>query len=349
LKKPKIYILLPTNISFSVFEATKLHGDLFKTADRDVIYLSRNKELARNDINYFSNLFTLINYFRKEDEGIIYGITVFEVLAGYVATLFNRKIKTFFWVQGLIDEEDYFSRKSKMRFYIFKLLMIVCLRLSSKLVVVTEYMFKILVDNYGCNPNKEYLILNCKSRVHYNGSTKIPNSLCYIGGLSKWQNVDKSLQFFNELCKENEQFSFYIATFDHEELRRLINLHIDEIFKKNIHLVKVKESEDVEKFLSQMQYGFLIRDNLLLNNVASPIKLAEYLACGVNPIMSPCLIDFKNTIIQKEAGIILADTFIDSIKDLKRHNHSSQKALLAYKASFDLLIHDKKLNIFLTV
>lgn len=349
MKKQRIYILLPNDISFSVFEATKLHGDLFKTVNREVIYVSRNVKFSANDVIYCSNLLKLINFLRKEGEGIIYGITVFEVLIGYVAKLLNKELKLFYWVQGLIDEEDYLSRKSKIRFYTFKILMSICVKVSFKLVVVTECMFKVLVHNYGCNPDKEYLILNCKSRVHYNGSNKIPNSLCYIGGLSKWQNVDKALQFFNELCKENEQFNFYIATFVHEELRSLIDLYVNEVFKDKIHLVHVKESSEVENFLSQMQYGFLIRDNLLLNNVASPIKLAEYLACGVNPIMSPYLVDFKNIIIENNAGIILSDSNTESIQVLLEHKHSIQKALITYRASFEVLISEDKLNTFLTI
>lgn len=330
-----IYISLPKSISFSVFEATKLHGNQFTSLGYNVIYLTRNSEFVIENSLYFKNRLGLISFLKTKGNGILYGITVFEVLFGYIASIFNKRLKIFYWVQGLVDEEDYLSKKNRIRYYIFHKLIKVSLKISKKIVVVSEHMFKVLVSNYGCNPQKDYVVINCKSRVKYNGNKKTPNSLCYIGGLSKWQNVDKALSFFNLLCEESNKYTFYIATYNHVKAQKLINNNVKKKFRNKINLVNVKETKLVEVFLSKMEYGFLIRDNILLNNVASPIKLAEYLACGVNPIMSDSLIDYKDLILKYKAGIILSESESVSVQALLNNSPSIDNAINAYKASFE--------------
>jgi glycosyltransferase involved in cell wall biosynthesis len=347
LKNQSLYISLPKNVSFAVFEATKLHGDLFIEAGQEVVYLSRNKDITHKNLIYFKNITNLISFLIKKGDGMFYGITVFEILIGYLASLFNNKIKLYFWVQGLVDEEDFLTKKSKFRYYIFHFLIKIALKLSKKIVVVTEHMFTVLVQNYGCDSNKEYLVINCKSRVHYNGSTKIEKSLSYIGGLSKWQNVDKALKFYNALCKENDKYRLFIATFNHAEAKALIESNVNESFRANIELTSIKKSSEVEDFLSKMQYGFLIRDDILLNNVASPIKLAEYLACGVNPIMSSSLVGFKEIIAKHRAGIILEDGMPLAIKQILENEPSTENALSAYNVTYENTVSIEMIERFL--
>ncbi|MCA0131296.1 glycosyltransferase family protein [Winogradskyella alexanderae] len=348
MKKQKIYISLPANINFSVFEATKLHGDLFASVDAEVVYLSRNKTIVTEGIVYFNNTFALLNYLRKCDESIFYAITVFEVLIGFIASRLNRKLKLYFWVQGLIDEEDYHSNESKLRYIVFNKLLKFSVKVSSKIVVVTNHMFNVLIANYGCKPNKDYLLVNCKSRVHYNQAEKIPFSLCYIGGLSKWQNVDQALQFFNTLCEETNNYKFYLATFNHEEAKTLIENNVHSSFRERIELISVKETNEVEDFLSKMEFGFLIRDNILLNNVASPIKLAEYLSCGINPIISSSLLDYIKPINKNNAGIILSNNQSEDVESLLKHKHSTKNAIKTYNECFGDIITNEKLISFLS-
>jgi len=329
--KKRVYITLPKNISFSVFEALRLHESLFKNAEYETIYLSRNFEIKTENIVYFKNLWEIFKYLRRIKDEKVYCITVLEVILVYFSVFLGGKKQIIFWVQGLIDQEDFLSTNKKFRYLVFRILLKVSLKVSSKLVVVTNHMVKVLHEVYGSESTKSHFVIPCKSRVKYNGTQKKKNSLCYIGGLSKWQNIDKILLFFNKLSLLDPSYIFYLATFDHSNALRLIDQYVDDSCKKNIELISVKEKSEVCDFLSKMEYGFLLRDDILLNHVASPIKLAEYLSCGVNPIVSDSLKEFDKVIQHRECGIVLKDNnYNKAIEQLLLFNHSTTNALECY-------------------
>jgi len=56
--------------------------------------------------------------------------------------------------------------------------------------------------------------------------------------------------------------------------------------------VKTVSPEDITIELTPYQYGFILRDEHIMNQVSCPIKLCEYLANGVIPIMSQGIGDF---------------------------------------------------------
>src|SRR5690606_13174606 len=177
-------------------------------------------------------------------------------------------------------------------------------------------MFEVLKDKYKCPENKDYMVNPYNSRVSYNGGVKIANSLCYIGGLSKWQNVDYILRFYNRLSQINDSYKLFIATFDHDKLKSLIKINVSEKYHGSISLLSVSSAIEVEEFLSKMEFGFLIRDNIPLNNVASPIKLAEYLSCGVTPIISTSLTEFYNKLKKQECGVFVENDFSSALNEL---------------------------------
>ncbi|SEP82096.1 Glycosyltransferase involved in cell wall bisynthesis [Hyunsoonleella jejuensis] len=343
----KIYIPLPRNISVSVFEALKLHESYFEGLGYEVKYLSRSKKIKDKRVFAVKSVFKTIKMLRSKDSGKIYCITVKEVLIGSLSNILAPKKEIIFWVQGLIDDEDLLSNNNKIRYYVFKNILKICLRISTKLVVVTHQMFEVLKDSYSCPKSKLHIVIPCKSRVAYNGKEKTNNSLCYIGGLSKWQNVDKILKFYNQLSAINSNYKLFIATFNHDAANILIENMVDKNYQTNITLVNVSSTSEVQAFLSKMEYGFLIRDNIPLNNVASPIKLAEYLSCGVTPIISTSLIEFYQELRHWNCGVFIDNDFNLAIKNLLQNYPSPKKALDAYNNIYKPNNFEDQLNIFL--
>lgn len=335
--KQKIYIPLPRNISFSVFEALKLHEFFFENLGKEVIYFSRNKKIEQNTkVVFCKSIFETMKLLRQQKAGIIYCITVNEVLLSYFANLFTSKKEIIFWVQGLIDDEDYLSNNNKLRYIVFNKLFKLCLRISTKLVVVTDHMFEVLKTKYKCTKDKPRVVIPCKSRLKYNGAKKISNSLCYIGGLSKWQNVDKTLKFYNELSNVNNKYKLFIATFDFKSAYALIEENVDKDHQERITLVSVSSATEVEEFLSTMEYGFLIRDDIPLNNVASPIKLAEYLSCGVTPIISTSLKEFYNKLNKHNCGVFIeSSNYYKAIDKLIKHHPSTENTINSYNSIYE--------------
>ncbi|PIA79014.1 hypothetical protein BFR04_05695 [Gaetbulibacter sp. 4G1] len=335
--KETLYITLPKNINFSVFEALKIHEGLFKNSNYEVLYLSRNKLIKGDNVKQINNVIKTFNFLRKKKTGVIYGITVNEVFLAYLSNVFGNKKSIIFWVQGLIDEEDFLSTNNRFRYFIFNKLFKFCLKISDKIIVVTKHMFEVLKSKYNCPISKNHIVIPCKSRVSYTGTEKIKKSLSYIGGLSKWQNVDKILAFFNELNKFNSKYNLYIATFDHEMANNLVERYVDKIYRGKTQLVNVRTEKEVAHFLSKMEYGFLLRDDILLNNVASPIKLAEYLACGVNPIISNSLKDFYKLVNKYNCGVVVNNMNLESaVQKFLNSEHSTQNAINCYNNTYEL-------------
>ena len=69
---------------------------------------------------------------------------------------------------------------------------------------------------------------------------------------------------------------------------------------------------EVEKELWKYDFGFLLRDNINVNNVASPIKFLEYVGNGVIPIISEGIGDYSSLVKEKNIGVLESND-IDSM------------------------------------
>ena len=107
----------------------------------------------------------------------------------------------------------------------------------------------------------------------------------YSGGMHPWQKVDGVLRFFQQLhaidactrllvlTRETDAFMSYLHRAGYENLPDFIK-------------VLSLSYEQVPDYLNASDAAFLMRDDVVMNAVASPTKLAEYFACGLPVITS---------------------------------------------------------------
>jgi len=112
----------------------------------------------------------------------------------------------------------------------------------------------------------------------------------YSGNLQAWQNIDLMLESIKKLSK-NTHYFFQILTGQVEEMKERFR-------EKNINLQNVDirgvKSEELGEYYKKAHYGFVLRDNIAVNNVACPTKLIEYMNYGIIPIvLSDEIGDFK--------------------------------------------------------
>ena len=104
-------------------------------------------------------------------------------------------------------------------------------------------------------------------------------SIIYAGGSQKWQNVDLMLRAYKKIEKN---ISFNLLTFDFEYF-------YTKLFDLNLHDAVTCQSVsryELSKFYKEANLGFILRDAILVNTVASPTKLIEYISYGVVPVVS---------------------------------------------------------------
>lgn len=153
-------------------------------------------------------------------------------------------------------------------------------------IAVTQSMIEHYVSKYG-DSYSNYLLFPVSNEMKLSEiKEKKQNSVIYAGGAQVWQKVDA---MFEAMEKAPSSFSYTILS------------HQSDLFEDKLKQRKIKANvtidsvspQQVYKFYETVQFGFLLRDNVLLNNVACPTKLIEYLSYGIIPIMeSPHLGDF---------------------------------------------------------
>ena len=129
-----------------------------------------------------------------------------------------------------------------------------------------------------------------KEEIELASSDNVVNFI-YSGNLQAWQNIDLMLDNIKSIC-HNKHYFFQILTGEVEEMKnKFRDKNID---MTNINIKGVK-SDELATYYKKAHYGFVLRDNIPINNVACPTKLVEYMNYGIIPIvLSDEIGDFKN-------------------------------------------------------
>lgn len=251
----------------------------------------------------------------------------------YKALVALKRVKIIFWVQGAVAHESFLKNKSHFRFLILWILEYISFIFSDFYIYVSPYM-KEYYEKKTLASGKKSIVIPCISDLNQNLEIKRDSEkYCYIGGMSKWQNFDIIIKMMNIIVENNNEAKFSVATNDlvvcHAQLKELATAKL----LKVTSVVSLSSKQEIENFLSAASFGFLIRDDIVVNNVASPIKLAEYLSCGVNVISTKGITSYKNLI--EQGGFIVNDKNLDTIQGTK-FEASEEKALEVFKENFSI-------------
>jgi len=322
----------------AVWYALKLHVEFVQETRKNISFLVDEKHynIVKKDypnrkIETYSSFFNLMVKLIRTEEKHIFSPVVFTTVAGFIASQFYSK-KFYFWMQGAIPEESFLRHQSKLRYYILATFEYFALLISYKNIFVSSYMKRYMEKKLHRKFNNS-IVVPCISEFTYNGSKKEKDSFVYIGGMSAWQKIDIMLEMFNKILEWKPHAKLYIATLEGKVASELIQKYIDPKYCKNIELLRIENRIEIATFLSTKEYGFLIREDIVVNNVSSPIKLAEYLSCGVNVLISCAVKSYAPIIASQGAGIQIINSN-DIVKDLKGFSSSTEHALKVYKNYF---------------
>lgn len=108
-------------------------------------------------------------------------------------------------------------------------------------------------------------------------TNKRPFSFVYSGGTQKWQLVDETV----DLIKKFPNLSIKFLTPNTDEVKQIL---IEKCVLNDYVIKSVSPTEMFQEYL-ECRYGLLLRDDLIVNRVACPTKLIEYLESGIIPIL----------------------------------------------------------------
>jgi Glycosyl transferases group 1 len=133
--------------------------------------------------------------------------------------------------------------------------------------------------------------------------------LVYSGGIEmSWHIPDKVFELFASLEKRHENYFFIVLTPHQVLAERYRNQY--GISKDNCLITSVKNSE-VVNYLCAADAAVLLREDVLMNNVASPTKFAEYVMSGLPVIISEHVGDFSEFVRTNNIGLVLSKQMLE--------------------------------------
>ncbi len=216
-------------------------------------------------------------------------------------------------VQGAGCEETALLRGRGIRFWISRCWIKYELKKSDRLAGVS-YKLKQWVQDLTerddmivvpcCfNTEKFYFDMEARRRVRRQcGFAHDEKVICYSGGLSRWQRIPDILKFLNEISNIRDNVKFLFLTPQVHQLKQMIAEHGLSIERCVIRSCMPME---VPQYLSAADVGIIIRHDIPVNNVASPIKIGEYLGCGLPVILTKGIGDYSEMIAQEGVGLVL--------------------------------------------
>lgn len=165
------------------------------------------------------------------------------------------------------------------------------LRHSDLIIGVTNRMINHVLKKHNIKNKKNTIVLPIlpnKSILKNKIEKKEINTVIYCGGLQKWQQIEKMLEFVNR-HKSNLKFTFLVP-----EPQKLLDMY-KEIYKEEFPGIVVSSpANKVNEWYAKNSFGLILREDTIVNNVACPTKLIEYFQNDVLPIVdSEKIGDFK--------------------------------------------------------
>ncbi len=281
-------------------------------------------------------------------------------IAGQALKFISKKYNIIIDVHGATREEYEYSVEkpdNKLAKY-FDYLETIGLKKSKYIICQSDAMKRFLLQKYPFLSEHQIYVYRCgvnmlnffydeSIREQYREKLKLSRKdilLVYSGGLHKWQRVEDVLTLFGSFAEENSSAKLLILTIDKEKAINLIKTKY--LFLENRITVKSVPHDEVCCYLNAADAAFLLRDNVVLNAVAFPTKLAEYLACGL-PVISTdvskyWLEDDKFIYNVDEKDIIDLVDFIETIDRTLIMEFSKNLSIDKDKAVINQLIRNEK-------
>lgn len=204
--------------------------------------------------------------------------------------------KMVFWFQGVIPEQvKYYSKRPKIVVWGATLwcdfVEWYMLKRSDFNFFVSKAMVTHYQKKYGYNKDN-YLVMPCFnaqiSKDAFSDEKYSNPKFLYSGNALGWQCFPEIVSLFKQI-KETliPDAEFKVLSNDEELIKQ-------ELQRQGVQAeVKYVPYTEFDSEVRDVKYGFLIRQDNAVNNVATPTKMSSYLANGIIPIFSDVIGDFR--------------------------------------------------------
>lgn len=129
--------------------------------------------------------------------------------------------------------------------------------------------------------------------------------LCYCGGLSDWQRVGDIVSLFADVANRSDRIKFMFLTQKTDRMRDLVEATG---LPDQLCTIRSCLPGEVAHYLSAADVGVIMRDDTTVNNVASPIKIGEYLGCGLPVVLTKGIGDYSKMVSEAGVGLLIDES-----------------------------------------
>lgn len=241
------------------------------------------------------------------------------------------------WQQGATADESFMRNHSKLRYWILNKMDIFAMKKAKAILYVSEYMRQYYEKMGKCSFSNKSYIMPCFNEEYderiYNEKDYTKKNFTYVGSLDLWQCFEQTATLYKQIEDAIPEAHFKVLTFDTANAERIIK---DKGIKH--YEVKCVPKEEVKNELKSVNYGFIIRDDNMVNRVATPTKISSYMSAGVIPVFSSCLMDFsalaKNLKYAKSVED-LSEKGVDDVINYVNQTTNKEEIKAEYKKVFN--------------
>ncbi len=209
------------------------------------------------------------------------------------------------WQQGIAAEESYMRNKSRLRMAVLNYMDCFAIKKAKMIFFVSDYMKKHYEKLVGRSFDDKVYIMPCYNESLdtsvFDRKDYSKKNFTYVGSITVWQCFEETVRIFSKIEEAVPEAFFKVLTFNTKEAEEIILK-----YKIKNYEIKCVPKAEVAGELQEITYGFILRDDVEVNRVATPTKISSYLSAGVIPIYSSCLTDFSK-VVQNKAFAIAFD------------------------------------------
>jgi len=124
----------------------------------------------------------------------------------------------------------------------------------------------------------------------------------YAGSVTTWNLMQPMLDLFVDVRQMRSDAHFLCLTRDEDAARGAIAARG---WSSDAYTVASVPHEQVKHYVAIGDIGLLLREDNLVNRVASPVKLGEYLACGVPVCITRYVGDLADIVAREGIGVAI--------------------------------------------
>lgn len=227
------------------------------------------------------------------------------------------------WIQGVVPEESIMLGYHKYKYYAHSFLEEIMIKKAKFIFMVSEEMLRHYENKYGLRIENKTFIMPCYNenkvdKLAFQNRKKYKNNtFLYAGSLQEWQCFNETVKVYKSFETQLTNTKLFVYTKDKKKAKEIIE-------KNNIqnYSVDFVSLDELSKKIRNIKYGFVLRKDSIVNRVATPTKISNYISHGIIPIYSPCLKSFDNYSKEKKMAISfdLEKIDIDTKRAIKQIN-----------------------------